>query len=70
MKKIKWLNIALLGILMLCGYVVLHDIFMIAIRPLFSGYFMGWTWYGLITFITALTIVKDIANKFIRVMYK
>lgn len=53
-KKIKWKNIILLVILLLCVYIVIHDLFMLTIYSWITSNLVGWTWFGLAIFIIAL----------------
>ena len=39
--KIKWKNIALLGVLLLCAYIVAHDLFMLTIYSWITGKYIG-----------------------------
>lgn len=63
--KIKWLNIALTLIFLLCVYVVLHDLYMITIYSWINNQMVSWSWFGLIIFLLALTIGGDIFEYFI-----
>ncbi|MCI9434736.1 MAG: hypothetical protein HFI86_05660 [Bacilli bacterium] len=54
--KIKWKNIALFIILLMCIYIVCHDLFMLTIYGWITGNICGWTWLGFLTFLLALTI--------------
>lgn len=58
MKKIKWGNVIKLIILVLSGYLVLHDMFMLVFK------FATFTWFGLITFIGALFLISAILEDF------
>lgn len=62
--KIKWNNIALLVILLLCAYIVIHDLFMITIYSFVTNNLIGWTWYGLITFMISAGATKEISEYF------
>lgn len=55
-KKIKWKNIILLVILLLCVYIVIHDLFMLTIYSWITSNLVSWTWFGLAIFIVALII--------------
>jgi len=68
--KIKWDNVALLLIMLVCGGVVIHDVFMITIYSWITSYMVGWTWYGLITFLLALFIGGEILEYFIEKIKK
>lgn len=54
--KIKWENVALLGVLLICIYLVLHDLFMVTIYTWISGNIYGWTWFGITTFMIAFSV--------------
>lgn len=63
--KIKWLNVGLLIILILCAALVLHDLYIIVIQPWINGKMAGWTWFGLFIFIGAFFIGGAIIEYFI-----
>lgn len=63
--KIKWLNIVLTLIFLLCLYVVLHDLYMITIYSWINNQLVSWSWFGLIIFLLALTIGGEIFEYFI-----
>ena len=54
--KIKWKNVLLLMLLLLCSYVVAHDVFMLTVYPLVTDKYVGWTWFGFATFIMAFAL--------------
>lgn len=54
--KIKWKNVLLLMLLLLCAYVVAHDVFMLTVYPLVTDKYVGWTWFGFATFIMAFAL--------------
>lgn len=62
--KIKWNNIALLGVLLLCAYIVIHDLFMLTIYSWITGQMLGWTWFGFITFIISFAVGGEIIEYF------
>lgn len=62
--KIKWNNIALLGVLLLCAYIVIHDLFMLTIYSWITGHMLGWTWFGFITFIISFAVGGEIIEYF------
>lgn len=64
-RKINWENIILLVILIGCVSVVLHDLYVITILPWFNGDVLGWTWFGLFTFIIALIFAINIFDYFL-----
>lgn len=66
--KIKWDNVALLVVLLFCIFVVVHDLFIITIYPWIYGDVVGWTWFGLITFILAFAFGTEIIEYFIEEM--
>lgn len=63
--KIKWKNVALLGVLLLCAYIVGHDFFMLTIYGWITGQMLGWTWFGFLTFIIAFAVGGEIIEYFI-----
>lgn len=63
--KIKWRNVALLGVLLLCAYIVGHDMFMLTIYSWITGKMLGWTWFGFLTFIIAFAVGGEIIEYFI-----
>lgn len=62
--KIKWNNVALLIILLVCGGVVIHDLYMLTIYSWITGKMVGWTWFGFLTFILAVAIGGEIFEYF------
>lgn len=58
--KIKWNNIALLLILLVCALVVIHDVYMLTIYSWITGRMAGWTWFGFATFLLAFWIGGEI----------
>ena len=63
--KIKWKNISLLIILLMCAYIVGHDLFMLTIYSWITGNMCGWTWIGFLTFLLAFAIGGGIIEYFI-----
>lgn len=63
--KIKWRNVALLGVLLICAGIVLHDLFMLTIYGWITGKMIGWTWFGFLTFIIAFGVGGEIIEYFI-----
>lgn len=63
--KIKWKNIALLGSLLLCAYIVAHDLFMLTIYSWITGKCIGWTWFGFVTFLIVFALGGKIVEYFI-----
>lgn len=64
-RKVKWENVALSIIFVICSLIVLHDLYVLLIKPIFTTIVNGWTWYGLLTFSIALTIGCIIFDYFI-----
>lgn len=62
--KIKWLNVALVVVFLMCLYVILHDMFMLTIYSWITGKMVGWTWFGFLTFILAGAIGGQIFEYF------
>ena len=58
--KIKWKNIALLLILLVCAGLVIHDVYMLTIYSWITGRMAGWTWFGFLTFLLAFAIGGEI----------
>ena len=61
--KIRWNRLIVLIIFIASSILILHDIYFISIRVLFTGETCGWTYFGLITFrgaiyVTILTFEK------------
>lgn len=54
--KIRWDRIGTLAIFVVSSILVLHDIYYILIKPMFSNTTYGWTYFGFITFIIAICI--------------
>lgn len=63
--KIKWRNVGLLGVLLICAYIVGHDLFMLTIYSWITGQMIGWTWFGFLTFIIAFAVGGEIIEYFI-----
>lgn len=68
--KFKWGNIALLGVLLLCAYIVLHDFFIIAISPFITKQIVGWSCFGLITFGISFVVGSEIVRYFVEEIYE
>lgn len=62
--KIKWKNVALAIVFLICAYVVLHDMFMLTIYSWITGQMVGWTWLGFLTFILAIAVGGEIFEYF------
>lgn len=63
--KIKWKNIALLIILLMCAYIVGHDLFMLTIYSWVKDVNCGWTWFGFLIFLLAFAVGGVIVEYFI-----
>ena len=63
-RKIKWGNWLLLIALIVCLITIGIDIFKIAIQPLFTGYSVSFTTYGLVTHLFVLMISTCIWDYF------
>lgn len=63
-RNIKWRNIALTIILLICALIVIHDLYVIVLEPFVTSMVRGWTWYGLGTFIIALIVGGCILDYF------
>ncbi len=64
MKKVKWLNVAKAIIFVYCVGLVLHDSWIVGFSYWFTGQEVGFTWYGLLTYITALFIIDAFIEDF------
>lgn len=62
--KIRWGNVGLMCILIICFLIVANDIYVIFIQPWITGIEAGWTWFGLITFLLAFFIGGVILDYF------
>lgn len=62
--KIKWKNVALLLVLIICASVIIHDTFMVTIYSWITGRLVGWTWFGLLTYFLAFAISGEIIEYF------
>lgn len=58
--KIKWKNIVMLIILLICVYVVGHDLFMLTIYSCVNNVSCGWTWFGFLTFLLSFFVGGEI----------
>lgn len=63
-RNIKWRNIALTIILLICALIVIHDLYVIVLEPFVTSVVRGWTWYGFGTFIIALIVGGCILDYF------
>lgn len=68
--KKKHKNMILLIILILCICFVIHDFYMIAIKPWITHETAGWTYFGFITFIIAAASGLLIIDYFIKEINK
>lgn len=64
MKKIKWKNMALLIILILCSSVILKDMYMLTIYSSITGKLMGLSFIGIIELITCVLVGVNIIEYF------
>ena len=62
--KIKWENVALIIVLLICASIVFHDVFMLTIYSWITGNMYGWTWFGFLTFLLAFAIGGEIVEYF------
>ena len=62
--KIKWGNWLLLVLLNICLAILGIDIFKIAIQPLFTGYSVSFTTYGLVTHLFILLAGISLSDYF------
>ncbi len=64
MKKIKWLNVFKMIILLLCIGMIVHDIFMLTIYSYISGAVYGWSWFGFISFCLVVGVMFYVIDDF------
>lgn len=64
MKKIKWKNMALLIILMVCISVILKDMYMLTIYSSITGKLMGLSFIGIIELIACVLVGIKIIEYF------
>ncbi len=64
MKRIKWKNMALLIILILCSSVILKDMYMLTIYSSITGKLMGLSFIGIIELITCVLVGVNIIEYF------
>jgi len=64
MKKVKWLNVIKLLVLIVCLGVVIHDLYMVIVYPLITSNLVGWTYWGLFTFFISLCFAYEICEDF------
>lgn len=64
MKRIKWKNMALLIILILCSSVILKDMYMLTIYSSITGKLMGLSFIGIIELITCVLVGINIIEYF------
>lgn len=63
-KKINWINVTKLVVFIFCVYMILHDLYMLAIYPFVSGKLYSWTFLGVVTFILFITVAGMIYDDF------
>ena len=63
-KKIKWGNLLKLIVFVFCIGVIIHDFYMLTLYSFITGKYVGWTWFGLATFILACGFVDVIYEDF------
>ena len=68
--KIKWKNVLLAVILLMCIGLILHDLFMLTVYPLVTDKYVGWTWFGFLTFLTAFAVGGEIVDYFVEEINK
>lgn len=64
MKRIKWKNMALLIILILCSSVILKDVYILTIYSSITGKLMGLSFIGIIELITCVLVGIKIIEYF------
>lgn len=64
MKRIKWKNMALLIILILCSSVILKDVYILTIYSSITGKLMGLSFIGIIELITCVLVGVNIIEYF------
>jgi len=62
--KIKWKNVSILTVGLLALSVIIHDVFMLTIYTWLTGNSYGWTWFGLITFVLACSVLGEVIEYF------
>lgn len=56
---------ALLIVLLMCAYIIGHDLFMLTIYSWVKDVSYGWTWFGFLTFLLAFAVGGEIIDYFI-----
>ena len=64
MKRIKWKNMTLLIILIVCSSVILKDMYMLTIYSSITGKLMGLSFIGIIELITCVLVGINIIEYF------
>lgn len=64
MKKIKWKNMALLIILIMCSSVILKDVYMLTIYSSITGKLMGLSFIGIIELMVCVLVGINIIEYF------
>ena len=64
MKRIKWKNMALLIILILCSSVILKDVYILTIYSSITGKLMGLSFIGIIELIACVLVGIKIIEYF------
>lgn len=62
--NIKWKNVMLGVVLLICASIVVKDMFMVTVYGWITGVQTSWTWFGLLTFLLALTTGLSIIEYF------
>ena len=63
-KKVKWLNVFKLVVLVASIILVIHDLWLVGFSCFFTNELVGFTWLGLITHIMAWFIIATIIEDF------
>ena len=56
MRKIKWDNVIITLILLACIVFISKDIYLLTIHSWVTSEVLGWTWWGVITFIMGIIV--------------
>ena len=64
MKRIKWKNMALLIILIVCSSVILKDVYMLTIYSSITGKLMGLSFIGIIELMVCVLVGINIIEYF------
>lgn len=70
LRRIKWGRVFLAIVFVACCIFMLRDLYMLTLHSWFTGELVGWTWFGLGTFILVAMIAGSIYEYFEELLNK